>query len=389
MKTLRNLFRRKLRTILTVTGIAVGVWALVVFGSMGNKISMLVAGGSDYYKDKVVVSAKGGMMGIGGPMAISNADAIAKVPGVDVVVPGVSLLLSDDISSVSMGSPSMISSGLAGRDEGRDTFKVSYAYGRGLTQADAASNVVVLGSDLAKQHRTKLGDSMTLRGESFTVIGILEPTLTAPDNSAMVPLAAAQRLFVKTLPPLLGAKLQPSEVATSFEVYPAAGADTQVVARAIEANLPDTSAMTGKDFDKVIGSSVALLDAILVGIGLISLIVGGLSVINTMAMSIAERTREIGIKRSIGASRARILRELVFEAALIGFIGGLIGLAFGALVVTMANEAGRENGTVLFLLTPSTALTALGFSTILGAFAGFVPALHAARLDPVSALRYE
>ena len=108
-----------------------------------------------------------------------------------------------------------------------------------------------------------------------------------------------------------------------------------------------------------------------------------------MAMSIAERTREIGIKRAIGGSRFRIVRELVTEAALIGFLGGVIGLALGALVVTLANESGRSSGTVLFDLTASTAVTAVLFSTILGALAGLLPAVHAARLDPVTALRYE
>ncbi len=77
------------------------------------------------------------------------------------------------------------------------------------------------------------------------------------------------------------------------------------------------------------------------------------------------------------------------ESALIGFLGGAIGLALGAALVTLANEAGRTSGTILFQLTPGTALTAVAFSTILGAVAGFVPALHAARLDPVAALRYE
>ena len=108
-----------------------------------------------------------------------------------------------------------------------------------------------------------------------------------------------------------------------------------------------------------------------------------------MAMSIAERTREIGIKRAIGGSRARIVREFVIESALIGFIGGVIGLALGGALVLLANEAGRSSGTVLFELTPGTAITAIAFSTVLGAIAGLVPAMNAARLDPVAALRYE
>ena len=116
---------------------------------------------------------------------------------------------------------------------------------------------------------------------------------------------------------------------------------------------------------------------------------GGLSVINTMAMSVTERTREIGIKRAIGGSRRRIIRDLVAEAGVIGVIGGVLGLALGAIVVLLANEAGRSSGTVLFDLTPGTALCAVAFSTILGMIAGIVPAWSAARLDPVQALRYE
>jgi putative ABC transport system permease protein len=132
-----------------------------------------------------------------------------------------------------------------------------------------------------------------------------------------------------------------------------------------------------------------VFDTMVVGIGLISLIVGGLSIVNTMAMSVAERTREIGIRRAIGASRRRIVRELVTEAGLIGFLGGLLGLALGALVVTLANNAGRSSGTVLFELTASGAFTAVAFAVVLGMIAGFVPALGAARLDPVEALRFE
>ncbi len=172
-------------------------------------------------------------------------------------------------------------------------------------------------------------------------------------------------------------------------VYPEAGVDVEALATEIETRVPDVAAMTGADFDRQIGSATSILNSILVGVALISLLVGGLSVINTMAMSIAERTREIGVKRAIGGGRSRIVRELVTESALIGFIGGTVGLVLGVAVVLAANEAGRSSGTVLFEPTTGTAITAIAFGTILGALAGFVPALHAARLDPVEALRHE
>ncbi len=390
MRYLRNLGRRKARTTLTVLGITIGIWALVVFGSMANKINALVDGGSTYYADKLTLSDGAGSIGgfSSAPMSLQVADQVRRIDGVKVVVPAV-MMLMDDASAVNMGVPPMITGAVAGSDQGLETFKTSYAEGRALTPADEGSRVATLGSDIAHKYNKHVGDTIELKGVSFEVVGILEPTLTAPDQAAGVPLQAAQKLFWASLPPVVRSSLLPGELVTSMTVYPDPGVDPEVLADRIETQIPSVSAMTVKDFDKEIGGATAILNSILVGIALISLVVGGLSVINTMAMSIAERTREIGIKRAIGGSRFRIVRELVTESALIGFIGGMIGLILGGLVVVLANEAGRSSGTVLFQLTVGTAVTAVLFSTILGALAGFVPALHAARLDPVKALRYE
>jgi putative ABC transport system permease protein len=390
MRMLRNLSRRRLRTGLTILGIAIGIWALVVFGSMANRINAMVGNGASFYQSgAITVWSGGGSMPKMNPIDISIADRIASLDGVDVVVPGVGMNLSDDASGVSMGLPPMITGEVAGSDRGHMTMVLTAASGRLLTATDEGSNVTVLGSDLARQYGKSVGDTIVLRGETFQIVGVLAPTLTQPDNSAMVPLTAAQRLSLTTLPSLVKENLTASEVVTSFTVYPKRGADPATVAAEIRALDSELGTMTSGDFDRLAGSYASMLNSVLIGIGLISLIVGGLSVVNTMAMSIAERTREIGIKRAIGASRARIVREIVAESALIGFIGGSIGLGIGALIVTLANEAGRSSGTILFELTAGTALSSLAFSTVLGALAGFVPALHAARLDPVAALRYE
>ncbi|HXI45464.1 MAG TPA: ABC transporter permease [Candidatus Acidoferrales bacterium] len=390
MRYVRDLGRRKVRTTLTILGITIGIWALVVFGSMANKISAMVEGGSTYYADKLTLSAQGATGGFSAvPMSLATADEVRRVEGVDVVVPAVMLLMDSKPQTVSMGVPPMISGTVEGADQGRESFVIRYSEGRALTAEDEGHLVTVLGSDIARKYAKHPGDTIELRGITFQVVGIMEPTLTAPDQAAAVPLHEAQTLLYNSLPPAVKGGINPYDLVTTMTVYPHPGLDTEILKSRIESQVHNVSAMTGKDFDAQIGSATSILNAILVGIALISLAVGGLSVVNTMAMSIAERTREIGIKRAIGGSRRRIVRELVTEAGLIGFIGGLIGLLLGAIVVILANEAGRSSGTILFELTTGTAISAVAFSTILGALAGFVPALRAARLDPVAALRYE
>ena len=388
MRPLRNLARSRLRTVLTITGITVGIWALVVFGSMANKINALIDGGTTYYSTKVVVSdASGGQLGTA-PMSIGTLDAIRRLPEAAVAFAEVSGLL-DPTQTTGFGVPQSYAGSDAGADQGREVFVLHAAQGRLLDATDAGADHVVLGSDLARSLKKAPGDTVTIHGVPFAVVGVLEPTLTAPDTSAQMPLAAAQRLYAADLPQVLRDRIPASQLATDIVVFPNAGVTTEALAAAIRAAVPGVTAMTGADFDRNVKSSTAIFSAIIMGVALISLIVGGLSVINTMAMSVAERTREIGIKRAIGGSRVRVVRELVAEAGLIGLIGGIAGLALGALVIFLANDAGRSNGTILFDLTPATAVTAILFATFLGMAAGVVPSIHAARLDPVAALRYE
>lgn len=388
MKLLRDLGRRKLRSFLTITGIAIGIMALVVFGSMANKMNALISGGSRYYADKDIVTIGNMYSGNFQPLSLSDVQKIQAVEGVAVADPDIEMELSDD-TTTTMGVPEMITGSIPGGDKGLETFPMSAAQGR-LLQPGDTGNIAVLGTDLAHELNATVGGTVTLRGVDFGVVGILAPTLTAPDKAAMLPLDAAQQLFYKTLPPIVQASLKADDLATSIVVYPEKGVSPEELKTRLEAALGSSyTVMDGKDFDAMLGSISTIFSVVLTGVAMLSLLVGGLSTINTMAMSVAERTREIGIKRAIGASRWRIRREVVIESAAIGFIAGMIGLIVGAAMVTVFNDLGRASGNVLFELTLGTALTAVAFATGLGAVAGFVPAWHASRLDPVSALRYE
>jgi putative ABC transport system permease protein len=134
-------------------------------------------------------------------------------------------------------------------------------------------------------------------------------------------------------------------------------------------------------------SGGAIFTAITTGAALLALVIGGLAVINTMLMAVTERIREIGLKKAIGAHTRDILLEVLAESTMIGVIGGVVGFGLGATFVSIADANTPPSQSPLFLVTPGLAILALGFAVALGALAGIAPALRAARLDPVTALR--
>ena len=387
---LRSLARRKLRTTLTVLGITVGIWALMVMSAMANKLTALVDGGSTYFDNKIVVSdATNPAFGFGlVPMPVEVVDVVAGIPGVAVASPRVQFLLDPNDTGSGFGAPDFVVGFKAGFDQGYETFGTEIAQGRELTLADEGKRVVMLGADLARKFDVAPGDAFEIRGEQFEVIGVREPTLMFFDTTAVIPWTAGQRLLVRDEALEIESGADAPVLTSMVVTYPEPGADYRAIMRAIGEALPQTRTVTGEDFDDQFGSTIAIFNAIILSVALISIVVGGLSVINTMTMSVTERTREIGIKRAIGASRGRIMSELVWEAGLMGFVGGLVGLGLAGIVVYFANDAGQTSGTILFLMTPWIGALGVTFSTVLGAVAGALPAWNAARLDPVEALRY-
>ena len=383
---LRNLFRRPLRTALTVAGIAIGIWTLVVFSAMAAKIESLVRGGAAYFEGKVIVSDEGVGRFANLPIRVDAAAVLATAPGVEQVVPQVEISLEDEVARGFAVNDLLVGIGAGAAGDG---LAVRAATGRLLERSDHDRWVAVLGADIARKWRAVVGQQVTVRGRSFEVVGILEATLSLPDTAVFVPLHAAQAIYHADLPPVLRDALDVADVASQLVAYPEPGADPEAVAAAIEAVMPGVAAESAADFVAEVGATTAIFNAIIVGIGLISLVVGGLSVVNTMTMTVAERTRELGVRRAIGASRFRVVREVVHEAGVIGLIGGIAGLALGVAFVIVANEVGRSTNVMLFELTVGTAVQGLAFSTVLGALAGLAPAWTAARLDPVTALRYE
>ncbi|MBF4509730.1 MAG: ABC transporter permease [Aeromicrobium sp.] len=387
MRTLRSIFRRKLRAALTIFGITIGVLALVVMGSIAEKLSLLVDGGTDYYADKVIVSGSSGMAGFS--VEPISTDLIAEIEAVDGVARAagsIMMLLDAEPSAVSVGIPANINASDF-REEGYESFESEVISGRALERDDR--DVVVVGADLVSKLDARVGETIEVRGRDFEVIGILGKTLTAPDMAVQMSLADAQELLVADLPAAVAESVDPAALITSIAVYLDEGVDPDEMAEVIAFEVPDVTAMGPSGFEASVKEPLKIFNQIIYAVAIVSLMVGGLSVINTMTMSVAERTREIGVRKAIGATDGAIMRQFIAESAVIGLIGGLLGLGLGSLVAMGGNQAGAASATELFLVTPRLALGSVAFALVLGVLSGLYPAWHAARLNPVQALRYE
>ncbi len=387
MRVIRNVFRRKLRAFLTIFGITIGVLALVVMGAMAEKITLLVDGGIQYYGDKVVVedgSEVGRVSFV--PMSTELIPEIEAIDGVAAAFPSLALLLEEDPGAVTMGVPATIGSSDYGVLE-YETVIAGIAEGRNLREGD--SRVAVVGSDLVEKLGAKVGGTITLRGETFEVVGIREKTLTAPDLAVAVPLDDARRLLMATLPASLAETIDEQTLASQIVVFPEEGTDPEQLAATINERIEGVRATGPEAFQEQVVSATQLISSIIIGVALVSLLVGGLSVVNTMTMAVSERTREIGVRKAIGASSGAVMRQFVAESGVIGMVGGVTGLAIGSALVYALNAAGNASGTQLFLVTGRLAAGSVGFALVLGILSGLYPAWHASRLNPVQALRYE
>lgn len=386
MRTFKNVFRRKMRAFLTIFGITIGVLALVVMGAMSEKITLLVDGGIEYYGDKVMVadaSVSSSFSSV--PISTDKVEEIEKVDGVRAAIPGLGVIL-DDAGAVQMGTMPMVMAMGPGTND-YESFDLVAKEGRLLEDDDTGKAVV--GCDLVEKLDASVGGTIEVNDETFEVVGILDKTLTAPDNEVMVTFADGQKMLAQSLPSAIAENLDAEKLATQIVVYPEEGVDPEELAARINDEVENVSATGPKAFQDEIVSSTQMLSAIIVGIALISLLVGGLSVINTMTMSVAERTREIGIRKAIGATDGKIMRQFVAESAVIGLIGGLLGLGLGYALASAFNAAGNASGTSLFLVTGRLAVGSVVFAFVLGILSGLYPAWHAARMNPVQALRYE
>ena len=381
----RNLRRRKLRAFLTLSGIALGAFSLTVMGSLAENFNHSISSLRDFLTRQVLVRPSGSsLFDSTGHLAADLEDDYEAVEGVRVVVPRVTVFFDRDAQQ-DFGPPRQIFGVDIAKAIGSPFDELELASGRRLEPGDRWK--IVIGANLAVDNEVdgrpaRPGDSLTIRGHAFEVVGVSQATGTPVDDFSSASISDTRVIAAEDDP-----FLEVDKIVDEFSVYVEEGADPNEVAARLEGVHPTALVFPPDQSERQIRQFSAIFSAIILGSALVALIVGGVAIINTMVFSVTERTREIGIKKAIGASARDVLREFLGEAVMLSMAGGILGGLGGYLFTSLLNAASRDRGVFAFLVTPRLLLFVFVLSVVIGAGAGFFPARRAARIDPVRALR--
>ena len=385
---LSRLRTSRLRAALTMLGVIIGVASVVALVGVGQGTTSNITNRlSSLGTNLLTISPTGGGAS-SGSLTLGDADAIAELSTVAGVAPEAStsqlVAAGDKTSTTTIIGTTPAYPSVRAYDLWQGTFLTDPSVDRDL-------RVAVLGATTATNlglGATDLGSQITIGGIPFQVIGILQAKggsgFQDPDDQVMVPVGVVQKYFVggdsvRTI----GVSVAEADQMTA----------TKAALTALLRDRHDLAAADDADFNifdqaqllETASSISATLTLLLGGIASISLVVGGIGIMNIMLVSVRERTREIGIRKAVGARGRDILAQFLVEALTLSLLGGLIGIAVGLGVSALI---GRLAGWG-FTFSPATVAVAVLFSLAVGVVFGVWPARQAARLDPISALRYE
>jgi len=369
MLSLRNLLRRKVRTLLTVTGVAVGVSIVVALSSVARGFRTQLNGMFAAGQAHLILSRKGAADPILSYLPDSLVDPVRALPEVADAFPVVLAaqqtpnLAAFIFYGVTPGSPFL------------QQMKVTE--GRGPFDDGVPEHRIVLGRRAAQNLQRSVGESVRIGKDAYQVVGIFESATPLVDSGALLPLADAQRAAglehkVTTILVRIG-DVTPEGLARAEQVVEETFPD-------VEATSPSAWTDAFREFE--------LADQTVTVFTLLAIGIGGISVMNTMLMSVFERTREIGVLQAIGWSRWMVLREVLAEAVLVSLAGGPLGIALGIGVVELVGSM-REFTWIGGHYTVGVLATAMAVALGMGVVGAAYPAWRAVNVLPVEALRNE
>ncbi len=407
---LRALVVNKLRSALTMLGIIIGVGAVITLLSAGQGVERYVTEQLQSIGTNILFVVPGNLTGsqmsgrqnIDLTLSLADAEAIAdpfNVPDMAQVAP--EIMGSADVTYGKTTLPLSVS-GITPAYENVRNFPVDY--GTFITDLDqtGGARVAVLGSRVAERlygaDVYPIGTTIKIKDVPFKIVGVLKSKggTGGPggnqDETVLVPLSTAhERLF----PRYHNSRGQPLvtviyvQVASEDRMEDAANEITGLLRERHNIQYRDDddfSVINQKDLLAIFGQITGVLTIFLGAIAGISLLVGGIGIMNIMLVSVTERTREIGLRKAVGAKRRDILTQFLIESVILALVGGAVGIVLGVLGATLISHLQTSFKPVV---TAQSVMLATGFSAAVGLFFGIYPATRAARLNPIDALRYE
>jgi len=379
----------------TVLGIAVGMAGLVALGGMAERITRFIEGGDRFVLGQISVAGQGLGMGAGftggGLLPRGKLEEILAVPGVAAVQAQVMLPLNPVTSQfLTLTQELILGLDLSVPMPNRHYRELPVRAGRFLRSGDRRE--VVVGADFAAARGLGPGSRLALDGRDFVVVGVLERTLTAPDRFAIVGIEAARDLWLAKDPLLrqvfgAGASLSLQDLNTGAAVGWVDGEDPDAVARRIAQRVAGVNITIPSEVSRLLRNSTAFFSALIVGIGTLGLLIGALSLANTVTAALFERIRDFGIKRALGATDLQLLAEVLRESLVVSLAGGGAGIALALALGWGIHGWVARQGQQLFLFSPRLLAGAVVFSLVLGALAAAHATFRIARVPPAEAIR--
>jgi putative ABC transport system permease protein len=396
---LRGLVHRKLRSWLTMLGIFIGIAAVVALVSLSQGLKQAIT--DQFAKigaDKIIISAKGSIGSTvesdAARITTSDKQRVQRVQGIKEVASILqkAALISLTNENVPLGVSTLPDD--ATQSLIVETEALEIGQGRFFNRDEL--NKIVIGDNLAStsvlKRPVRLRDHLLINGKSFDVVGILKHTGSPDSDQAIIMNEKEMRTLFEIPTDFEGALVARLDKGADLQKVQDAVSRTLRQAHGVKEGQEDFDVQTPEDILASFNTVLGIVQAVLVGIAAISLLVGGIGIMNTMYTAVLERTNEIGVMKAIGARNNDVLELFLIESGLLGMLGGAIGVVLGmgtSKLVEIVAQIVVGSPLIRAAFPWYLLVGALAFAFIIGIASGVLPAYQAARLPPVEALRYE